>query len=111
MPIVILFFATYNPDTVIDANAARVINAMTKTYIDIPDDVKEINMCKAIEDLINDSKAEGMAEGISKGKNEGRHEGIIETLTGLVNDNLLSIKDAAARVNMTEEAFTAMLRK
>ena len=55
MPIVILFFATYNPDTVIDADAAKVIIAMTKTYIDIP--------------------------------------------------------DAAARVNMTEEAFTAMLRK
>ena len=48
-------FITANPDTVIDANAARVINAMTKTYIDIP--------------------------------------------------------DAAARVNMTEEAFTAMLKK
>ena len=92
---------------------------MTKTHLDIPDDAKEVNMCKAIEDLINDSKAEGMAEGISQGRNEGiaegvtkgRHEGIIETLTGLVNDNLLSIRDAAARVNMTEEAFTAMLRK
>ena len=108
---------------------------MTKTYIDIPDDAKEVNMCKAIEDLINDSKAEGMAEGMAEGisqgrlegrnegiaegmsrgrlegRNEGRHEGIIETLTGLVNDNLLSIRDAAARVNMTEEAFTAMLRK
>ena len=84
---------------------------MTKTYIDIPDDAKEVNMCKAIEDLINDSKAEGMAEGISQGRNEGRHEGIIETLTGLVNDNLLSIRDAAARVGMSEEAFTAMLRK
>ena len=84
-------------------------------------------MCKAIEDLINDSKAEGMAEGISKGRNEGiaegmsrgrlegrnegRHEGYLDAMVGLVRDNLLSIRDAAARVNMTEEAFTAMLRK
>ena len=115
----LLSFVTARPDQVIDVEAARVINTMTKTHLDIPDDAKEVNMCKAIEDLINDSKAEGMAEGISQGRNEGiaegvtkgRHEGIIETLTGLVNDNLLSIRDAAARVNMTEEAFTAMLRK
>ena len=104
-------FITANPDTVIDADAARVINAMTKTYIDIPYDAKEVNMCKAIEDLINDSKAEGMAEGISKGRNEGRHEGYLDAIVGLVRDNLLSIKDAAARVGMTEDAFEAFLRK
>ena len=120
-------FITANPDTVINANAARVINAMTKTYIDIPDDAKEVNMCKAIEDLINDSKAEGMAEGmaegisqgrlegrnegIAEGMSKGRHDGYLDAMIGLVRDNLLSIRDAAARVNMTEEAFTAMLRK
>ena len=100
---------------------------MTKTYIDIPDDAKEVNMCKAIEDLINDSKAEGMAEGmaegisqgrlegrnegIAEGMSKGRHDGYLDAMIGLVRDNLLSIRDAAARVNMTEEAFTAMLRK
>ena len=36
---------------------------------------------------------------------------VIDAMVGLVRDNLLSIRDAAARVNMTEEAFTAMLRK
>ena len=80
-------------------------------------------MCKAIEDLINDSKAEGItlgrnegiAEGISRGRSEGITEGIaigkINLMSELVNDNLLSIKDAAARVGMTEDAFTAMLRR
>ncbi len=115
----LLSFMTTKQAMIIDADAARVINAMTKTYIDIPDAAKEVNMCKAIEDLINDSKAEGRlegrnegsAEGMSRGRHEGRNEGRLETLTGLVNDNLLSIKDAAARVGMTEEAFTAILRK
>lgn len=64
-------------------------------------------MCKAIEDLINDSKAEGRVEG----RNEGRYEGVIETLIGLVNDNLLSAKDAAARLNISEADFTATLRR
>ena len=103
----LISFVTSKPDTVIDTDAARVINAMTKTHIDITDGEKEVNMCKAIEDLINDSKAEGRLEG----KLEGRNEGIVETLIGLVNDHLLSIRDAAARLNMSEEAFVAMLKK
>ena len=107
----LLSFVNGNPDTVIDVDAARVINTMTKTKIDIPEDAKEVNMCKAIEDLINDSKAEGRNEGRLEGRNEGKREGIVETLIDLVNDNLLSIKDAAARVNMTEEAFAALLKK
>ena len=112
---------------------------MTKTHIDIPDDAKEVNRCKAIEDLINDSKAEGLAQGINKGRaegitlgrnegfsqgiNKGRAEGIalgrnegitmgkIDIMSGLVRDNYISSKDAAARLNMTEEAFSAMLPK
>ncbi len=119
-------FVTEKPDMTIDADAARVINVMTKTHIDIPDDAKEVNMCKAIEDLINDSKAEGkleginegIAEGIARGRNEGIAEGIaeginmgkIDLMSELVRDNFISIKDAAARLDMTEEAFTAVLR-
>ena len=64
----LISFITATPDKLIDAEAARVINIMTKTHIDIPEDVKEINMCKAIEDLINDSKAEGRSEGITQEK-------------------------------------------
>ncbi len=79
-------------------------------------------MCKAIEDLINDSKAEGriegINEGIARGRNEGMAEGIaeginmgkIDLMSELVRDNFISIKDAAARLDMTEEAFTAVLR-
>ena len=127
----LISFATANPDTIIDADAARVINIMTKTHIDIPDDAKEVNMCKAIEDLIKDSKAEGrleginegIAEGIVRGRNEGIAEGIvkgrieginigkIDLMSGLVKDNFISLKDAAARLNMTEEGFAALMKK
>lgn len=80
-------------------------------------------MCKAIEDLINDSKAEGRLEGRREGRREGRNEGVtegitrgkyegaVETLIGLVRDNLISIKDASARLGISEDAFAAMLRK
>ena len=36
---------------------------------------------------------------------------VIVAMVGLVRDNLLSVKDAAVRVGMTEDAFVAMLRK
>ncbi len=123
----LLSFITEKSDMIIDVDAARVINVMTKTHIDIPDDVKEVNMCKAIEDLINDSKAEGRNQGIAEGITRGRSQGIAEGLTkgrmegiamgkidlmsGLVRDNFITVKDAAARLGMTEDAFAAMLRK
>ena len=61
------------------------------------------DMCKAIDDMMQDSREEGKAE--------GRTEGILFALTGLVRDGVLSIKDAAFRANMTESAFEAAMKK
>ena len=41
-----------------DTEEAKLISAVTKTHIDIPEEEKEVDMCKAIEDIINDSKSE-----------------------------------------------------
>ena len=73
----LLSFITNN-DMTVDIDAARVINAVTKTHIEIPDEAKEVDMCKAIEDLINDSKAEGMLEGRNAGRLEGINQGRLE---------------------------------
>lgn len=64
-------------------------------------------MCKAIDDMMQDSREKGRAEGRAKGKAEG----ILFALTGLVRDGVLSIKDAAFRANMTESAFEAAMKK
>ena len=50
-------------------------------------------------------RAEGRAEGLAEGRAEGRAEGIIDTLISLVQNGLLSIKDAAAQLGITEVAF------
>lgn len=117
----LISFMADKMNSIIDATAARVICAMTKTYVDIPNDAMEINMCNAIMDLINDSKAEGMLEGMSKGRSEGIAEGICRgraegrndgfrcAIIGLVRDNMLSVRDASIRLGMTEEAFMDML--
>ena len=60
-------------------------------------------MCKVMEELRNESYAEG--------REEGRAEGTFATLAGLVRDGLLSIREASQRVNMTEQEFETALRK
>ena len=87
----------------LEINAARVIQAITKVTIDLSEKTEEVDMCKAIEDMMQDSRAAGKAE--------GRTEGILFALTGLVRDGVLSIKDAAFRANMTESAFEAVMKK
>lgn len=92
-------FLNETPREWIEANAARVIKAITKTPIEIPDGAEAVNVCEAIEAMMKDSK------------DEGRAEGKMEALAGLVKDGLLSIQDAAARLNMTAAEFEAAMKK
>jgi hypothetical protein len=58
-------------------------------------------MCEALRELMKDDIAQGRAEG----RAQGRAEGAKELLFSLVKDGLISIKEAAARLNLTEAAF------
>ena len=86
-------FIRNNTRMMLEINAARVIQAITNITLDLSEEVEEVDMCKAIDDMMQDSREEGKAE--------GRTEGILFALTGLVRDGVLSIKDAAFRANMT----------
>ena len=48
---------------IMDNDAARVIRDITNTPIYVPDGKGEIDMCKAVRDMIDESKQEGMAAG------------------------------------------------
>lgn len=84
-----------NSRTMLERTAAQVIKAITNTPIEIPEGLEEVNVCKAIEEMMKDSKAEGK----------------LDAFAGLVKDGLLSVKDAAARLNMTEAEFEAAIKK
>mgnify|MGYP004664349343 FL=1 len=58
----------------IELNAVRVIKAITNTPIEVSEEEGEIEMCKAIEDLISESEARGEA----RGRAEGEAKGMIE---------------------------------
>lgn len=104
-------FLKDNPRMLMEVSAARVIKTITNTPIVIPEEEERIDMCKAIEDMISDSKAEGKKEGRKEGRKEGKKEGALITLAGLVRDGVLSVKDAALRLNMTESAFEAEMKR
>jgi predicted transposase YdaD len=65
-----------------DRNAAEVINTVTGSGLKLKDKEDTIDMCKAIEDMMNDSRSagrsEGHSEGLAEGRNQGRSEGLVE---------------------------------
>ena len=100
-------FLASNSQKMIDRNAAQVIKTITKTPIEIPEGVEVFNMCEAIEKMMADSEEKGMEKGVAKGKVEGR----LGAFSDLVKDGLLSVKEAAARLNMTEAEFEAAMKR
>lgn len=55
---------------IMDNDAARVIRDITNTPIYVPDGKGEIDMCKAVKDMLDESKTKGLAEGRAEGFNQ-----------------------------------------
>ena len=72
---------------------ADVINIVTGSELHYETGKDEVDMCKAIEDMRNDSIA------------IGETKGILSTLLSLVKDGILTVADAAKRANMTVAEF------
>ena len=84
---------------IVDVKTAKAINDLTQLGLKIPEGKEEVNMYKAMEELIKDGEIRGEAMGILK------------TLTDLVRDGVISIKDAAPRTGMTEEQFREEMKR
>ena len=108
---------------IMEADAARVISAVTRTPFKVDEDSEVVDVCKAIDEMMAESRAEGIAQGRLEGKAEGLSEGIhaglakgrteggIFALAGLVHDGLISLSVAAERASMTEAEFEAAAAK
>ena len=59
-----------NHSRMIGREAALVIKTITNTVIEISENEEEIDMCKAIDDMLNESRAKGRAEGKAEGQAE-----------------------------------------
>jgi predicted transposase YdaD len=64
-------------------------------------------MCKAIEDMMNDSRSEGHSEGLAEGRNQGRSEGLVEaninTALRMLEKGKYSIDEIAELVELPIE--------
>ena len=86
--------------TIIDMSN-KVLGHIAPKYENVKEGVKSVMGGKVLDYEAKRIKSEGKLEG----RLEGRLEGKLEMLFDLVNDNLLSIRDAAFRAKLTEEAF------
>ena len=64
-----------------------------------------VKMCKAINDMIKEGETRGEARGEARGETKGRYNTFIE----LLKDNLISLEEAAKRLNMSEETLRKQL--
>ena len=81
----ILDFAENNPRMMMDADAARVIRTITNTPVEIPEKEERVDMCKGIEELMEDSRQEGRKEGRKEGEASGALRKAKETALSLIH--------------------------
>ena len=107
----VFFFIKYSKDKeklreIINSNekyrhmsrdTAELINKVTKAGIEISKREETVDMCIAIEEMKEESKAEGIAIGIKEGE--------LNLLFKLVQKGFLTIEKAASELDMTVEQF------
>ena len=84
-------------------SAAQVIKEVTNTKFQIPKGMEKVNMCEAIEVLMNRRETEGIQLGMTQGK--------LSLLKDLVGDGTLTMEAAAGKVNMPVEEFEEYMKK
>lgn len=88
-------FLANNQNMIMENDAARVIRDITNTPIFVPEGKGEINVCKAVQDMIYER--EELAE--------------IRTLVKQIQKGRLTIEQAAEDSNMTVEQFKEAMSK
>ena len=87
----------------INSIPARLINEVTKAELKIEESEGEIDMCKAIDDMRKESKAEGIAEGeargLAAGIAEGEERGMAAGEAKALNQNIKTMYKNGMNVN------------
>lgn len=85
----------------------KVLEHIAVKYENVCEGVKAVMVGRVLEYEAKTIKREGIKEGLREGRTEGR----LELLLSLVFDNLLSVKDAPLRANLTEDEFRRKLEE
>ena len=95
----------------LEVGAAQVIKEVTNTKFQIPKGMEEVNMCEAIEVLMNRRETEGIRQGLEQGISQGMAQGKLSLLKDLVEDGTLTMEATAGKVNMPVEEFEEYMKK
>ena len=91
-----------NPRMVMEVSAARVIRAITNTKFDIPEKEEVVDVCQAVDEMMQ----EKFEQGVLKGEAIGRFDTFIE----LLNEGILTSQEVAERMEMTEDELQEILK-
>lgn len=92
----------YTKCTLVDM-LRKVLEHIAKNYKNVIEGVEAVMVGRVLEYEAKTIKREGIKEGRSKAR--------LELLVSLVQDDLLSVKDASLRANLTEEEFRKKLEE
>ena len=92
----------------LERNAALVIQATTKTELNIKPNAEVVDMCEAIRQMMESSKQQGVLQGMQQGRLQGRQEGIqqgsremqLQIARDMLNANM-SMQQVAALTKLT----------
>ena len=92
-------FLRMNPET------AELINLITDSKLKLNIEEGTVNMCQAIQQMREHSKAAGIAEGKAVGIAEGEAKGRLAAYAEMVTDGTIDVHFAARKFNVTAEEF------
>ena len=82
-----------------------MIKNITDKSIEIPEETEVIDVCKSMSKAIEDLLKESREQGIEQGREQGIEIGKNQTLVRLVQKGDLKIERVAAKAKMTVEQF------
>lgn len=82
----------------VSRQTANMVSVVTNSNLKYSEREERVDMCKAIEEIKNDGRIEGLAEGK------------IELLSELTKDGVITLSEAAKRAGMSSEEFEKILK-
>ena len=84
----------------LERNAALVIQATTKTELNIKPNAEVVDMCEAIRQMMESSKQQGVLQGMQQGMQQGSREMQLQIARDMLNANM-SMQQVATLTKLT----------
>ena len=94
----------------LERNAALVIQATTKTELNIKPNAEVVDMCEAIRQMMESSKQQGVLQGMQQGMQQGRLQGRQEGIQQGSRAMQLQIARDMLNANMSMQQVAALTK-